>query len=157
LDNRLTDAVTVPSGGYFLVGISSTAAEDNLKAVITSSNYPGLVFDFSGVSHDLILMDNSSPAVSLLGKGPNPFATVYSSINNYNLIVANKYNTPTGKSDVLLTKVDNNLMSMWGSASELNYVSFGGDGDDIGAAVSELPDGHIMVLYHAIRQPASAI
>jgi hypothetical protein len=146
LDNTLTDAAIVPSGGYLLAGISSSPTEDNLKVVITSSNYPGLVFDYSGVSHDLILMDNSSPPISLLGRGPNPFATVYSSIKNHNFILANKYNTPTGKSDILLVKIDNNLVSMWGSAAEPNYVSFGGDGDDTAAAVAELPDGHIMVL-----------
>ena len=145
LDNYLTDVVAAPSGGYLLVGISSSPTEDNLKAVVTSSNYPGLVFDYPGVSHDLILRDNSSPPASLLGTGPNPFATAYASIS-YNFILANRYNAQTAKSDILLLKVDNNLVSLWGNAAEPNYALFGGDGDDTAAAVAELSDGHIMVL-----------
>jgi len=137
----------VPSGGYLLVGISSTSAsEDNLKAVITSSNYPGLYFDYPGVSHDMIIKDNANPASSLLGKGSSPFATAYSSVNNYNFILTNSYNPQTAKSDILLIKVDNNFVSLWGNTVEPNYVKFGGDGDDTAAAVAELSDGHIMVL-----------
>jgi len=148
LDNKLTDTGKVPSGGYILVGISSSANEDNLKVTITVGTDTAFTFTPAGVAHDVILKDNSATPASLLGKGSPRFATVYSSKSNYNLILANRYNTPSGKSDILLMKVNNALVPMWGdpASQEANYVQFGGDGDDSAAAVAELPDGHIMVL-----------
>jgi len=136
-ENNLTDVVKVAAGGYLLVGIS-TSATYKLKAAVTNSSDTAIAFSPSGVFQDLLLQDLGSDN----GKGTAPpFATAYSSGNNYNFILANIYNAQS-TSDILLMKVYNDLSTSW----EDSFVQFGGDGDDMAAAVSELTDGHIMVL-----------
>jgi len=136
-ENNLTDVVKVAAGGYLLVGIS-TSTTYSLKAAVTNSSDTAIAFSPAGVFQDLLLQDLGSDN----GKGTAPpFVTAYSSSNNYNFILANIYNAQS-TSDILLMKVYNDLSTSW----EGSFVQFGGDGDDMAAAVSELADGHIMVL-----------
>ena len=140
----MTDAVQTAIGGYLLVGISSST-QDNLKASITLSD-TAFSFKKEGVFQDVLLHDINQQPINL-GKSSNQYATAYSA-TSHNFILANTYNTTTSKSDILLMKVDNALVPLWGNAAtkEPNFVSFGGDGDDTAGAVAELPDGRIMVL-----------
>ncbi len=139
-ENTLTDVVKVAVGGYLLVGISGSA-DYKLKASVTNSTDASIVFSPAGVLQDSLLQDLGSDNARAPGTAPSPFATAYSSVNNYNFILANIYNSQS-ITDILLMKVNNDLSTSW----EGNNVQFGGDGDDMAAAVSELPDGHIMVL-----------
>jgi len=137
-ENNLTDVVKVSAGGYLLVGIS-TSTTYRLKASVTNSSDTAIVFSPAGIFQDLLLQDLGSD--NGRGLAPPPFATAYSSINNYNFVLANTYNTQ-GTSNILLMKIYNDLSTVW----EDSIVQFGGDGDDTAAAVAELPDGHIVVL-----------
>lgn len=133
-------------GGYLLVGVSSSTS-DNIKVSITSSDTTQ-AFKPSWVLQDVLLKDVKQETIDL-GKG-DQFVTACSS-TLHNFILANIYsasNTPTPTSDILLMKINNALVPMWGDpvSQEANYVLFGGDGNDTAAAVAELADGHIMVL-----------
>lgn len=137
LENTLTDVVKVGAGGYLLVGISASPSEYKLKAAVTNSTDTALVFGPAGVFQDILL-----PLQLGIGNAP-PFAAAFpSKTKSYNFILTNVYDQFLA-SDILLTKVYNDLSFAW---SDSPFVQFGGDGDDTPAAVAELDDGHIMVL-----------
>ena len=137
MENTLTDVVKVGVGGYLLVGISASPSTYALKAAVTNSSDTALVFGPAGVFQDVLL---NLPVGT--GNVP-PFATAFASkTSNYNFILTNTYDQFL-TSDILLTKVYNDLSPAWGGS---HFVQFGGDGDDTPAAVAELSDGHIIVL-----------
>jgi hypothetical protein len=142
----ITRALPAATGGYFIVGISTSATASNLKVEITSSDNASFL-QKGWVLHDVLMNDVSGTPLNLGNPQLTQYATAWSS-PLYNFILANNYSTTSGKSDIMLMKVTNDLVPIWGdqATGKSNFVTFGGDGDDTAAAVAELPDGHIMVL-----------
>jgi hypothetical protein len=132
-DEIVTDAIKASFGGYLITGIST-----NINSQIQSLRILKLRFDDLTFKLDPNNLDVGSIYVKELGKGNTPFATACNSNTGF-LVLANFYNS-SGLSDMILLKLDQGLSEIGDS------VMLGGDGNDMAAAVAELPDGHIMIL-----------
>jgi hypothetical protein len=137
LPKTLTMVSKVPAGGFLLAGYIEYPDSVSLKAAVTINSDSALNFTSAGVLKDRSL--------GSLGVAKTPFVTACASPYSNNIfLLANTYLTSSRNSDILLLKVNNALnndpLSPWAP------VKFGGEGDDTAAAVTELPDGHIIVL-----------
>ncbi|GHN01322.1 hypothetical protein WSM22_28110 [Cytophagales bacterium WSM2-2] len=129
----VTSVFKSPVNGYVMSGIMTDPASQTMTMYLKKIRFDNPVFDQSDIQFSY------SSATGALGKGATPFVTACVGSSGY-YVLANTYNNPSGFSDMMLLKLDDTFQ---GSGDP---VILGGDGEDMAAAVSELPDGRIVVL-----------
>lgn len=145
LSNDIITNVTRSVNGDLLTGISTDAANNALTVRALKITSVELKFislnDYGGIYSSVSL---GVPTTNTTPKFATACPTTSGGRPGF-LILTNTYLTSLGSSapsDIALMKVDESLNNVWGQSP----VQFGGDGEDIAAAVAELSDGHIMIL-----------
>jgi hypothetical protein len=139
----LTSALKTTDAGYLMSGLS-VSSNGTIKLKLARCFSDILKFDASdfNLTNTAFSLGNYPLASSNLGLVENLFAVANnsSSGNGAFIVATNIFSQQT--SDVWLMKFDShNLSPLW-----VSPVIIGGDGDDTAAAVTELPDGKIVLL-----------
>lgn len=135
LENEFMGSVTLSPAilgeGYLLSGIAVNPTGNNSIYLVKHSATPS--WNINDVQFERSLDDN-------LGDVPNNRVFATPSFGTGFLLLTNRLNS-AGNTDMYLTKVDSRGQRLWDSP-----VILGGEANDFAGAISELPDGRIMVL-----------